>query len=334
MSTPDLTRLAWLADAPLFIDAPQIERFYDAVIRPNYIQGITTATVSNTGEFSFGGEVGGKGSFEIGGGLLARFLGGKGSGEISGKATTGQKNADANTQQVQWLPVRTPQRQLGQLVLNYAQVAPDRLLEFAPVGDSKRLYDPTTPNQMGQPRAVVVLDLLGCEEAARLGVDATRLFPMAAELADGRVTLLFELLRDAQMKKVSGTLDTGDAAKIQQVVTTLAPQGGGGPGAPDSVAGNVQQSWEKYAPMYEAWDGMKVIEDGVGGQRIRWIDFQLAASITAKQKNIHLHISPGGEFDTGVFAYNFAFRAYHYGVRIVATLKAGPDLNVLAIYEK
>jgi hypothetical protein len=79
---------------------------------------------------------------------------------------------------------------------------------------------------------------------------------------------------------------------------------------------------------------MKVLEDGVGQQRIRWIDFQMSCVLTKDRKNIHLHICPAGQFDTGVFGYNFIFRAFHFGVRIVATLKSGADLNVLAIYEK
>src|SRR5947209_704497 len=33
-SAGDITKLGWLADAPLFIDAPQVLAFYDAVVRP------------------------------------------------------------------------------------------------------------------------------------------------------------------------------------------------------------------------------------------------------------------------------------------------------------
>ena len=36
-------RLVWLADAPLYIDADQVNRFYDAVVRPNATQEGTRA---------------------------------------------------------------------------------------------------------------------------------------------------------------------------------------------------------------------------------------------------------------------------------------------------
>src|SRR5262245_55084419 len=34
-------QFAWLADAPLFIDAQQIDSFYDAVVRPDSREGVT-----------------------------------------------------------------------------------------------------------------------------------------------------------------------------------------------------------------------------------------------------------------------------------------------------
>ena len=33
-SVHDITKLGWLADAPLFIDTQQVAAFYDAVVRP------------------------------------------------------------------------------------------------------------------------------------------------------------------------------------------------------------------------------------------------------------------------------------------------------------
>ncbi len=38
--------LGWLADAPLFIDADLIERFYDAVVRPESLEGATTLEIT------------------------------------------------------------------------------------------------------------------------------------------------------------------------------------------------------------------------------------------------------------------------------------------------
>jgi hypothetical protein len=39
--------LLWLKDAPLFIDADQVARFYDAVVRPSSEEGARTITVSD-----------------------------------------------------------------------------------------------------------------------------------------------------------------------------------------------------------------------------------------------------------------------------------------------
>jgi hypothetical protein len=38
--------LLWLKDAPLFIDADQVARFYDAVVRPSSKEGARTVMVS------------------------------------------------------------------------------------------------------------------------------------------------------------------------------------------------------------------------------------------------------------------------------------------------
>jgi hypothetical protein len=44
--------------------------------------------------------------------------------------------------------------------------------------------------------------------------------------------------------------------------------------------------------------------------------------------------SARGDYDTGVFAYNFIRRGERYGLRIMGSLKSQPALNVLAAYEK
>ena len=47
----------------------------------------------------------------------------------------------------------------------------------------------------------------------------------------------------------------------------------------------------------------------------------------------HLDVSARGDYDTGVFAYNFIRRGERYGLRSVDSLKSKPALNVLAAYE-
>jgi hypothetical protein len=48
----------------------------------------------------------------------------------------------------------------------------------------------------------------------------------------------------------------------------------------------------------------------------------------------HLDVSARGDYDTGIFAYNFIRGGERYGLRIVCRLKSQPALNVLAAYEK
>jgi hypothetical protein len=48
----------------------------------------------------------------------------------------------------------------------------------------------------------------------------------------------------------------------------------------------------------------------------------------------HLDVSARGDYDTGIFAYNFIQGGERYGLRIVCRLKSQPALNVLAAHEK
>jgi hypothetical protein len=335
MKTENLARFGWLADAPLFIDAAQIDQFYDAVVRPTYIEGATSMTIGATGEVTVGGEVSGKGKLSFGGGLLNWITGATGEVEAGGKGTAATKDGTSESRQTQWIPIRTPQRQLGQLIRNYDSnpIAKARILEFGPTSDAGPLYDAAIAAKL--PRAIVILDLPGCDEAKG---DTTRLFPMAAELTNGNVALLYKQWQDFQFLRLRQEFEkTGipGVLGILQELNRHLPKSDPGGEKKLSSGQLVQGSWEQFESRFDAWDTMKLLEDGVGAQRIRWIDFQMSCGLTKGRPNkIHLHICPAGEFDTGVFAFNFVYRGFYHGVRIVATLKSGTDLNVLAIYEK
>jgi hypothetical protein len=49
---------------------------------------------------------------------------------------------------------------------------------------------------------------------------------------------------------------------------------------------------------------------------------------------MHLHIEVAGKYNTGTFAYRLIRRGEGHGIRIVGSLRDGPDVNVLALYEK
>ncbi len=338
MDANPLARFSWLADAPLFIDALQIERFYDAIVNPTYVEGATSLTVANTGEVSYGSEVGGKGTLSFGGGLLQLFGLGKADAEVSGKVQGGKREGQSDGRQTQWLPIRTPQRQLALLVYHYLTEIPDRVVEFSGGTDIEylRKADPETPC----PRALVVLDLPSAKGATTKNVAPTRLIPMAAET--DRVLELCPLLAAKQNDRVWRSFMGGDFSAIGDILARL-------PNAERQVAdGTVtlrfperlsddqrrQLEMDRLTAEYNSRDAMLSVEEGCSGHRIRWIDFRLPTTNKGPHNTIHLHFCPNGEFDTGVFAYSLVHRGYLNGLRIVGTLKAGPDINVLAVYEK
>jgi hypothetical protein len=49
---------------------------------------------------------------------------------------------------------------------------------------------------------------------------------------------------------------------------------------------------------------------------------------------MHLHIEVAGKYNTGTFGYRLIRRGEGHGLRIVGSLRDGPDVNVLALYEK
>jgi hypothetical protein len=78
---------------------------------------------------------------------------------------------------------------------------------------------------------------------------------------------------------------------------------------------------------------MKVVEDAAANKGpVRWVRYSVP--IDEDNNRLSLVFSPAGKFDTGVFAYNLIWEAYNNGVRLVGTLKSGPELNMLAAYKK
>ena len=56
--------------------------------------------------------------------------------------------------------------------------------------------------------------------------------------------------------------------------------------------------------------------------------------VSGEGDTLHLHFAPGEQYATGDFGYYLIARGYKHGLRVVGTIKAEPDMNVLAIYEK
>jgi hypothetical protein len=258
----------------------------------------------------------------FGGGFLKYLFGGTAEAKVGVKKAAGKKDTKSQSRQTQWLPIRTPQRQLEQLIFNYLEFVPDRVLQLAG-NQTQPLFDREFAQR--SPRAIVVLDLAGEKEAGNTHPKA-KFIPMAAETENG-VKLLYPLLKEIQDKKRA----------TAQALTPPPPQEDAAQQAPRTSTDLAADYWLPYVDQFDSWDAMKVLEDGVAGYRIRWIDFRIPVNTTGAgqdERTIHLHLTPGEQYDTGVFAYNMIQRGFMQGLRIVATLKSGADLNVLAVYEK
>jgi hypothetical protein len=69
-------KFLWLADAPLFIDSDQVDRFYDAVVRPLYRLGVITTLAGKGGKKSASGKATGEVKGTVGSsGFLSYFFG-------------------------------------------------------------------------------------------------------------------------------------------------------------------------------------------------------------------------------------------------------------------
>ncbi|NBE81801.1 hypothetical protein [Micromonospora rubida] len=76
---------------------------------------------------------------------------------------------------------------------------------------------------------------------------------------------------------------------------------------------------------------MNVLERGIGdGGLARWVDYR----VHIEDRALQLSLRGRGKFETGIFAYSMIRRGNQHGLRIVGTLKSGPGLNVLAVFEK
>lgn len=301
-NSPAIQRLLWLADAPLFIDADQVARFHDAVVRPDFEVGSATLEVTKENASKLAVGLGAEAKVKPNA-LLEMLsnavpfikaelrLKAEVNGEIVRTSTEGQT--------VELKPINNPQRQLEQLILHYLLNHPDRLLmPSAPTEASWR----QAATISAVPRALVLLDF----------PPGTKFIPAAAELKDGRVQLIFQRLR----------------SKDGRQTPPKYPENG----EPDLPAKR-KDYWSWFDANFNDSKAMIAVEEAVSdGGAIRWIDYRVP--IGTDGDTVHLHVAPALLYDTGTFAYYFVKRGFKHGVRVIGTLKSEPEINVLAIYEK
>ena len=311
MNTQLSDELLWLQDAPLFIDTAQLDRFYDATVRPANREGTTTFTVSDETVRSLEGKLSGEvglTSEKLAALLHPFFAFAKPSlkAALEGSGSTEAKKGNEKT--IELLPISTPQRQLVLLSLHYLLNHQDRIFLVNKPAENTRWREKSVISQV--PRALAFLNLPSFEEAASNNLPSTKLIPTAAEFSNGKIVQIYK------------TLNFGDNQPAY-------PEQGN----PGDLKVKRKEYWQWFDKNYSATKAMVAVEEAASTNgKIQWIDYRLP--ITTDGDTLHLHVCPSGSYDTGVLAYNFIKRGHKHGIRLVGTLKSEPDMNVLAIYER
>jgi hypothetical protein len=286
--------LLWLADAPLFIDEKQVEAFYDATLQPDYEELSQTLGESVTAET------------KIEGGLtLGAVLPWLAKAEAQAGASRSKQRGEDRS--ATWNRVSNPYRHLLALVLQYLQGDLKGRLVLAGEGGcrdgaGKEVILDDVEFAHRSPRALIMLDLPA----------GTPFIPAALELANGEVVQLFEAF--AQRLTRPGE-------------TSLPPYpSGSGP----EVAQGKRDYWSWFVKAYDKRIALEVVEDAVRDSSIAWIDYRVPFAGGFP----HLHFAGRGRYETGVFGYQLVSRGFGHGIRIAGTLKAEPDINVLAAFER
>jgi hypothetical protein len=294
------SELLWLLDAPLFIDSKQVDAFYDAILRPDY--EAVSETLSNS--LTTGTKVGAGTTV---GAALPWFAKAELAANLSRSHATGRDYSATIS------PISNSHRHLLALALHYATRGDGRLAianlrssTASSPGSSSLPVQWLTPEFIDEvPRALVFLDV----------PVGTKLIPAALELTGGTVKVLTD-----KLAKELGSTES--------------------PGYPGSTASRAKK--DAFFRWFDAHDldraALKVVEEEVGESKIAWIAFNSVLSGLPRTSDepsfIHLNLSGRGEYETGVFGYNMIVRGHNHGLRIVGTLKSGPDLNVLAVFER
>jgi hypothetical protein len=302
-------RLQWLLDAPLFVDEALIDKLFDAVVRPEFeVQSREVGQVSERAHRTlFGAEIGA--GYKLGLSFLTGKL------DVSGKGGAQREGSDKETSssKISETPVVTTGRRLEEIAAVYISENPERVVFLD--------TDGTVTTFAGETLSLEQLER-SAEDPPRIlvfvaVVPNTPIMPMACELETGRTKLLYE-------DYTRRAFENPAAAPKYPPDDQLTPE--------TRVA-----YWRALATVFASRIAMEVVEssgipkEGEKPERLAWIDFRMPVG---SSHTIHLHCVPDGRFHTGVFGYNFVRRGFRQGVRIVGTLKAGLDVNVLAFFDR
>ena len=305
---------AFLWDTPLFLDEKQVASFYDAALRPSQRLESFTQGQSASRQDTLAGKVAGEAEVSWGKGLLNLLFGidakVKAGGEVSGSQVEGAEN----TQSANYVVVSNPHRQLIALIEQYSGLN-DRLLRLQGQQLASRTWQTNEYIDL-PPRPLVLIQLPGLEEAEAHALPPTSLIPTAMEKSNGEVVLLFDLI-----KGINGDASPKYPERINPGETVA------------DLRAARKDYWRWFRENFVAKQAMVVVENAAKDtDGVRWIDFRLP--LNNEGDTLHLHVCPREAYFTGDFAYNMVKRGYEHGLRLVGTLKSGPDMNVLAVFER
>jgi hypothetical protein len=297
--------LAWLADAPLFIDGQQVAALYDAVVKPEYKEASVTLSLKNLKSIELTGKAGVEGEISAAAWLktIFPFLDAKVKASAEAGATAQLEKEKGTT--VELHPIDTPQRQLVQLALHYLANLPGRSLTVTQFSKADWI-DPKFVSEL--PRGLVFVDF----------PEKTQFIPMAAELQDGSVQLIYPSLE----KAFAGP----------KLKPPAYPEPAYYIGKEDQLAKARTDYWNFFQEHFSSTLSMEAIETTLKGGLVRWIDYRIP--LGSNLPYLHMHVQGRGDYATGTFAYNLVKRGFRHGLRIVGTMKSEPGINALAIFEK
>jgi len=300
-----LGRLWWLTDAPMFIDDDLTQRFHDAIIWPElqktYIEKTKFEKVTTELNINVGVE--GEAEFKLP--KLIDWLGPKLAAKAKLEGGGSRTSTNEEAQVVKGERIQSSERKLNDIVVEYLAEFPERLLFVDVPGGAFSNYE-------GELSLDALETLLNSPPRPLVFVNVKKeapLFPTMAEMENGEFRPIFPTLDKKMLGKLNPTpqYDDVDATKRSTY-------------------------WAALEQNFESRIAMQELEKACSPGRIGWIDFRILFDTAGSTG--HLHIVPAGKAHAGVFGYNFVHRGYKYGCRVVATLKSGTDMNVLAIYER
>jgi hypothetical protein len=299
----EIPELWWLTDVPSFIDEQSIDRLYNAVVKPEYLLLQASETVGEKHGAGETAEGGGGGEVSI-----PAFW------KLSASAKIGANRSEehAVSTQVTKQFVYSAEGRLQEIVTACRDRYRGRLLFENPDGTSLRSLD-GAPCSWKQAEAL--LDTPGSRPLIFLDfAPGECILPVVGETVDGHTILLLDNI-------VAGLREKG--CDIPDFPYDPTPAG--------SALRLVY--WKLLMEHYDNRAALTAIQKGFGdGERIEWIDLRIKTR--TRERPLLCHFSSGGKFPNGMFALSLVRRGHKEGFRLVAQLKKGCDLNILAFYER